>query len=67
MKINVVLKFYVSTPKKPISNQECKKLEDAVFAFFAPADSIILSTNIRDHLPLANALGKNVISPKNLL
>jgi len=38
-----------------------------VFAFFAPKDATIVTTNIRDHRPLAAALGKTALSPKEIL
>ena len=46
---------------------DCRNLGDAVFAFFAPNTSAILTTNIRDHRPLAAAVGKTAISPKEVL
>lgn len=61
-----ILRQIYRTPKMPINDRDCKYLGDAVFAFFAPADSMILSTNIKDHLPLAKALRKKAISPKEL-
>lgn len=51
---------------RPLDNGKCRALGDAVFAFLAPADSIILTTNIKDHQPLAQALGKSAISPSDL-
>jgi hypothetical protein len=36
---------------------------DAYFSFFAPPGSIILTTNAKDHVPLAAALGKIVQAP----
>ena len=44
--------------KRPFSMDKCRSLGDAVFAFLAPEDSTILTTNLRDHQPLAAALGK---------
>jgi predicted nucleic acid-binding protein len=46
-----------------LNERACRQLGDAIFAFFCPKDSTILTTNIRDHLPLAAALGKSVQSP----
>jgi hypothetical protein len=57
------LRELIRKPKQPISKETCTNLGDAVFAFFAPQDSIILTTNLRDHLPLAQALGKQVQKP----
>jgi len=50
-----------------LSPSDCRNLGDAVFAFFAPNTSAILTTNIRDHRPLAAAVGKTAISPKEVL
>jgi hypothetical protein len=43
--------------------KKCRALGDAVFAFLAPVDTTILTTNVRDHRPLAEALGKSVEAP----
>jgi len=40
----------------------CRRLGDAMFAFHALADVVILTTNVVDHKPLADALGKQVES-----
>lgn len=50
-------------PKEPITNDMCRNLGDAIFAFFAPADAVILTTNVADHQPLAQALGKTAEAP----
>jgi hypothetical protein len=52
---------------RPLDNSKCRSLGDAVFAFLAPADSVILTTNIKDHQPLAQALGKSAVSPSGML
>ena len=44
-------------------NKDCRNLGDAYFAFFCPNDSVILTTNERDHRVLAAALGKRVETP----
>jgi hypothetical protein len=49
--------------KKPMAEKACDDLGDAVIAFFAPPDSTILSTNLRDFQPLSLALGKKVEAP----
>jgi hypothetical protein len=59
-----VLKEMSRIPKRYIvTNKECRDLGDAIFALFAPNDSVILTTNVRDHKPLAEALGKSVEEP----
>jgi hypothetical protein len=52
---------------RPLDNSKCRSLGDAVFAFLAPVDSVILTTNIKDHRPLAQALGKSAVSPADVL
>ena len=39
-------------------DSHCRSLGDAVFALTAPPDAIVLTTNIHDRKPLAEALGK---------
>lgn len=46
-----------------LTPERCRALGDAVFAFFAPSDCVVLTTNLKDHLPLANALGKTAEKP----
>lgn len=50
-----------------LSPGDCQSLGDAVFAFFAPTTSAILTTNVRDHALLGGAVGKTAISPKQVL
>lgn len=57
------LRALIRTPKRTFSHDLCRALGDAVFAFLAPAESIILTTNIKDLAPLAEALGKRVERP----
>jgi hypothetical protein len=54
-------------PNVPVSRQQCRSLGDAVFAIFAPQDSTILTTNLRDLRPLSEALGKTCKSPSEVL
>jgi hypothetical protein len=58
-----ILRHLYRTPNVPIENKDCRKLGDAVFVFLAPEDAIILTTNAADHVPLARAIGKQVVSP----
>jgi hypothetical protein len=58
-----VLKSIFRTPKRDISGDDCRRLGDAVFALIAPNDSVILTTNVKDHRALAGALGKKAVSP----
>ena len=54
---------YLRRKSQPLGRDACRDLGDAVFAFFAPADSVILTTNTKDHVPLAQALGKAAEEP----
>lgn len=55
-----VLKDLRWKPRQRMTDKMCRNLGDAMFAFFAPRDSVILTTNARDHGPLAAAVGKSV-------
>lgn len=48
-------------PTNPVTEAYCRGLGDAYFALFCPEDAVILSTNIKDHKPLAEALGKEAV------
>ena len=58
-----VLRDLVRTKHYQLTPERCRALGDAVFAFFAPADSNVLTTNKKDLGPLAEALGKTVLGP----
>jgi hypothetical protein len=62
-----ILREINSKPSIKISDSDCRNLGDAVFALFCPENADILTTNIKDHKPLANALGKTAISPEQVL
>jgi hypothetical protein len=47
-------------PKMAMTEGNCRALGDAYFVFFCPQDAVILTTNTKDYLPLAEALGKMV-------
>ena len=51
-------------PNQAVSEDYCRGLGDAYFALFCPDDAVILSTNIKDHKPLAESLGKEAAEPK---
>jgi hypothetical protein len=57
------LKSFSRTPNRPIDERACRAMGDAIFALLAPDGGTILTTNVKDHLPLAAALGKKVESP----
>ncbi len=50
-----------------LQDKECKSLGDAVFVLLAKTDTIVLTTNLSDHEPLAKAIGKVAISPKQVV
>jgi hypothetical protein len=60
------LKELIRVPKNKVTEQPCRHLGDAVFAFFCPQDATILSTNTRDLRPLAESLGKKAQSPDEI-
>ncbi len=55
-----VLKNIIRKPKQNFGEKECRDLGDAVFSLYAPSSSAILTTNKRDHEPLAKSLGKKI-------
>jgi hypothetical protein len=60
-----VLKDLIRKPKQALEYDGCRALGDALFAFFAPADAAILTTNVKDHSVLALAIGKQAVSPSD--
>ncbi len=58
-----VLKDLLRKPGYLLDESSCRHLGDALFAFFAPSDARILTTNLKDHGPLAAALGKVAVTP----
>jgi hypothetical protein len=63
VKRSQVLRHILRTPNRPINDSQCRSIGDAVFALLAPEDSVVLTTNIRDHLPLADAVRKRAEEP----
>jgi hypothetical protein len=57
------LKRLIKRPEEPLTRDFCRDLGDAVFAFFCPKDAVVLTTNISDHEPLAEAVGKRAEKP----
>ena len=60
-----VLHKMLNTPKLSLNARECRNIGDAYFAIQAPRDSVILTTNGKDHKELADALGKQVLCPQD--
>lgn len=50
-------------PPERIRHGDCRALGDSIFALLCPDDCVILTTNGKDHIPLANAIGKKVETP----
>jgi hypothetical protein len=50
-------------PNERVDRDMCRDLGDAIFAFFCPDDTVVLTTNLRDHQPLAEAIGKRAEKP----
>ena len=63
VKRSQVLRDLVRLPNQKLTPKLCRHLGDAVFAYFCPADATILTTNITDLRPLAEALGKKAETP----
>jgi len=57
------LKQLIKHPKEIVDRETCRNLGDAIFAFFCPANAVILTTNLRDLDPLANSIGKKAEKP----
>jgi hypothetical protein len=58
-----VLKDLVKDSRYLLDEHDCRSLGDALFAFFCPPDAEVLTTNLKDHGPLATALGKVAAMP----
>jgi hypothetical protein len=49
-----------NTPKRIFDDSNCRSLGDAYFALHCPQDATILTSNVKDHKPLAESLGRTV-------
>jgi hypothetical protein len=58
-----VLRELIRKPRQAMTDAMCSDLGDAVFVLCCPNDADILTTNVKDHEPLAAALGKTVVCP----
>jgi hypothetical protein len=58
-----VLNDLLKNPKFLLNENDCRSLGDAMFAFFCPAGTEIITTNLKDHVPLAMSLGKIAVAP----
>jgi hypothetical protein len=50
-------------PSSVIGPKECRKIGDAYFVIFCPQDFTIITTNIGDIKPMADALGIDIVKP----
>jgi hypothetical protein len=50
-------------PGQSVDRGMCRDLGDIIFAFFCPENAVVLTTNLKDHQPLAEALGKKAEKP----
>lgn len=57
------LKKIINHPGEIVTRDVCDALGDAIFAFFCPENAVVLTTNLRDHVPLTGALGKTAENP----
>jgi hypothetical protein len=64
---NQALKKIINNPRMTMDHKTCRNLGDIVFALLCPPDSIILTTNTKDHQILADSLGKKASSPSEVL
>lgn len=58
-----ILRHLLVHPGRRMNREDCRALGDAYFAFFAPSDADILTTNLKDHRPLAESVGKTAVTP----
>jgi hypothetical protein len=57
-RIKILKEFLKKKSRFVLEDKHCRGLGDVIFAVFCPDDAVVLTTNIRDHEPLAAALGK---------
>jgi len=53
-----------NTPNRKFESSDCRGLGDAYFALHCPEDATILTSNTKDHAPLAQAVGRSVTEYK---
>ena len=54
------LRVLYNTPRRQYAAKNCRALGDAYFALHCPSDAAILTSNAKDHEPLARAVNKTV-------
>lgn len=58
-----VLKELLSKGPKEFNKRGCRALGDAYFAAMCPPGSVVVTSNMEDHVPLCQALGKEAKEP----
>jgi len=57
-RIKILKEFLRKKGRFMLEDKHCRGLGDVMFAIFCPDAAVILTTNLRDHQPLAASLGK---------
>jgi hypothetical protein len=57
------LKDLMQNGPDKFNKNNCRALGDAYFAVMCPPGSHVITTNLVDHAPLCNALGKTAVNP----
>lgn len=58
-----LLTYVLKRDSKLLKYKNCRALGDVVFALLCPPDAAIITTNLKDHEPLAKCLGKMAVRP----
>lgn len=58
-----VLRQLEKHPNSLMAPKDCQRFGDAYFVLFCPDDAVILTTNVRDIKPMADALGVEFSAP----
>jgi hypothetical protein len=59
-RIKILKEFLKKKSRFVLEDKYCRGLGDIMFAVFCPDDAVILTTNVKDHEPLAAVFGKQV-------
>jgi hypothetical protein len=59
-----ILRQLAKHPTSLMTRDECRGLGDAYFIFFCPKDGVVITTNVRDIEPMAEALGVGFETPR---
>lgn len=61
-RIKILKEIVKGSKRLQLGDRECRGLGDIIFAMFCPGDAAILTTNVKDHTPLATVFRKQVES-----